>query len=91
MICHRSRIVDLIEAHQVADDLLVQVCFPVTLDKVHEDVNGPSGLVAENLARSDVIGRHEVSRLVLLHFTQLGAGLLELPVENVDESFIEAH
>ena len=69
MITHRGRVVYLVEAHQIRNDLLIDVGFPITLDKFHQDVNGAPSLIAEDLASCNVIGCHNIGWLVLLHFS----------------------
>ena len=91
VISHRCRVIHLVETHNVRDDLLIYVGLPVALDQVHQDADCAPSLVTENLTCRDVICRHDISWLVLLHFTKCGTCLLELSVKDVHESRIEAH
>ena len=91
MVCNGGWVEDLIEAHHVRDYLFVDVCLPVVLDEFGENINSTAGLVAENLARGNVISCNYVCRFVFLCFSQFGAGLLEFTVEDVHESSVEAH
>lgn len=85
-----GRIVDLVERHHVHDNLLVDVRLLVALDQLCQDVDGTTGLVTENLTRRDVVRCHNVGWLVLLNFTELGTRILELSLEDIHESCIEA-
>ena len=91
MVCNGGWVEHLIEAHHVRDHLFVDVCLPVVLDELSENIDCTAGLVAENLARGDVISGNDVGRFVFLCFAQFGASLLELTVEDVHESSVEAH
>ena len=90
VIGHCCWVLHLVEAHQVADYLLVQICLTISLDQIHEDIDCPARLITEDLARGDIIGSDQVGRLVFLDFSQLGTSLLEFAIENVHESFVEA-
>ena len=91
MIADGSGIVDLVKAHHVRDDLFVDIILPIALDEVHEDVDGTACLVAEDLARSDVVGGDNICWFVFLHVSELAACFLELTIEDVKESSIEAN
>ena len=91
MITHCGRVVYLVEAHQIRNYLLIDVRFPITLNKLHQDVNSAPCLIAENLASRDVVSRHNIGWLVLLHFSKLGTSFLKVSIENVHERSIEAN
>ena len=91
MVCNGGRVEHFIKAHHVRDHLFVYVCLTIVLDELSENIDCTAGLIAEDLARGDVIGCNDVGRFVLLCFSQFGAGLLELTVEDVHESSVEAH
>ena len=71
--------------------MLVYISLAITLNQVHEDVDGSTSLVTENLTRCYVIGSHNVRWLVFLHFAELSTSFLEFAVENVEEGSVEAH
>ena len=90
MVRDSCRVVNLVEAHHVRDDLLVDVRFAITFNQIGQDLDGSTGLVAENLASGDVVCGDNVRRFVLLHFSKLCTSFLELTIENVHEGCIEA-
>ena len=91
VLADRGGVEDLVEAHQIGDNLLVDVGLHVAFDQVEQDVDCAPSLVAKHLARCDVVCRDDVGWFVLLHLSQLGARLLKLAVKHVYEGCIEAH
>jgi hypothetical protein len=89
VITHSGRVVHLVETHQIRDDLLINVRLSIAFNQLHENVNGPSRLVTENLTRCNIVGCNNVCRLVLLNFSKLGASILKVSIKNVHKGSIE--
>lgn len=84
-------VLNLVETHHVRDDLLVDVGLAIALDQVGQYRDCASGLVAEDLACRNVIGRDNVGGFVLLGFAKLGNCVLELAIKDVQKGRVEAH
>ena len=90
MVRYCGRVVHFVEWHHVLNYLLIDVSLAVTPDQVHENVNGPACLIAKDLACRDVVCRHDVGWLVLLHVSEFAASLLKFAFEYVYEGRIKA-